>query len=62
MALAEGVGVLAALNERTGGLLTGNALAMQANLTGRRKLGRCRSRSGANGWCRCGGGSAVTAS
>jgi len=62
MALAQGVGVLAGLNERTGGLLTGMALAMQANLTGRRKWGRCRSRSGANSWYRFGGGSAVTAS
>ena len=62
MALVQGVGVLAGLNERTGGLLTRMALAMRANLTGRRKRGRCRSRSGANGWGRFGGGSAVTAS
>ena len=62
MALAQGVGVLAGLNERTEGLLTGMALAMRTNLTGRRKRGRCRSRSGANGWRRFGGGSAVTAS
>jgi hypothetical protein len=37
MALSRGVGVLAELNERTGGLLTRMALAMRANLTGRRK-------------------------
>jgi hypothetical protein len=41
-------GVLAGLNERTGGL-TGMALAMRANLTGRRERRRCRSRSGADG-------------
>jgi hypothetical protein len=33
MALAQGMGVLAGLNERTGGLLTRMALAMQGNLT-----------------------------
>jgi hypothetical protein len=59
MALAQGVGVLVGLNERTGGLLSRMALAMRSNLTGRRKWGQCRSRSGANGWGRFGGGSAV---
>jgi hypothetical protein len=39
MSLARGVGVLAGLNERTEGLLTGMALAMRTNLTGRRKRG-----------------------
>jgi hypothetical protein len=42
------------------GVVDQNGAGMPANLTGRRKLGRCRSRPGANGWCR--GGSAVTVS
>jgi hypothetical protein len=44
MALAQGVGVLVGLNERTGGVLTRMALAMRANPRGRRKWGRCLSR------------------
>jgi hypothetical protein len=62
MASIQGEGVVAGLNERIEGLLTGMALAVRADLTGRRKRGRCRLRSVANGWCRCGFGSAMTAS
>ena len=62
MALPQGVVYLEGRNERTAGFLTTMALPLRANLTGRHKRGRWRLIAGENGGCRCGVGSAVTAS
>jgi hypothetical protein len=62
VALPGRTSVRLGVNERRARCATGLAVRLRANLAGRRKRGRCRPRGGQNGECRCGGGSAVTAS